>query len=183
MDTQRIQFVTNVDDLVDAYERYWRRAPAGRTQRRRGTIGVAASFAASVFVTAWVLGGVSRSLVVPLAGIALLLGAASWPLSRYLYDSSLRRRLRRVLTQEAGERTSWLCEVELRDEGVWARGRGIESLYDWRELTWLEDDGDTIEFHFRGSFVMVRARAFAGPSERETFLDAARDLSAWVGRQ
>lgn len=181
MDNYHIQFVTNVDDLVDAYERYWRRAPVGRTQRRRGTLGVAAAFTVSLFVTMWVVGETSWPLALPLAGVAIVLGAASWPLSRYLYDRSLRRRLRRVLAEDAGERTSWLCEVELRDAGMWSRGRGIEAVYDWRELTWLEDAGDTIECHFRSSFVMVRERAFTTPAERAEFLEAARRLAAGAG--
>ena len=104
-----------------------------------------------------------------MAVIALVLGGACWPLYGRLCDSGFSKRLRRVVTEQAGEETSWLCEIELRPEGVWSRGRGIEVLFNWKELTALEDCGDIIEFHFRGGFVMARERAFSTSAERAAF--------------
>ena len=178
MKPQLIRFETNLDELVDANERYWKRAKAGQSQRRRGVVGVAAAFTVSLFLAAFVSNGAQADLAMPLAAVALVLGVVFWPLYGRLYDRGLKRRLRRVLTEQAGDETSWLCEIELRKEGVWSRSRGMEFLFDWQELILLQDSDDAIEFHFRGGFVMARNRAFSEPPERVAFLESARRLAA-----
>lgn len=178
MEGQRIRFETDTEEWVDANERFWKRAPAGRSARRRGIVWVAAAFTISLFVTVFVSNGAELRFVWPVAGIALVLGAAFWPLYGRLYDNGLRRRLRRVLAEQAGKEAHSICEIELRKEGVWSRSRGIEILFDWQDLTLLEDAPDAIEFHFRGGFVMARDRAFSTPDERATFMESARRLAA-----
>lgn len=139
---------------------------------------MAAAFTCSLFVTAFITTGAAASAAVPVAFIALVLGGVFWPLYGRLYDSSFNRRLRRVVTEQAGDERTWICEVELRREGVWSRSRGIELLFDWHQLSAIEDRGEAIEFHFRSGFVMVRNRAFAAAVERERFVETAHRLAA-----
>lgn len=139
---------------------------------------MAVAFTSSLFVAAFVSGGAREGASVPVAVLALVLGAAFWPLYGRLYDSGLHRRVRRVVRLETGNDATWTCEIELRKEGVWSRSRGIEFLFDWRELSFIEDAADAIEFHFRGGFVMARNRAFHTDVEREQFLVTAQRLAA-----
>ncbi len=178
METQGIQFETNVDDVVDANDRYCKRAPLFQAQRRRGLIGAAVVVAVLVFAIAWIFTSSEPRPVLPLAVLSVALGGAFWPLYGRFYDDGFKRRLRRIVVEQSGAQTSWLCEIELRKEGVWSRGQGIEVLFDWPELTLLEDRDAGILFHFRGGFVMARNRAFSTPAQRSEFLETARRLSA-----
>ena len=175
METQGIQFETNVDDVVDANDRYCRRARLFQAQRRRGIIGAAVVAAVLAFAIAWIATGSQWRLAIAL--VALALGGAFWPLYGRFYDDGFKRRLRRIVVEQAGEKTSWLCEIELRKEGVWSRGQGVEVLFNWPELTLLEDTDAGILFHFRGGFVMARNRAFSAPAQRAQFLETARRLA------
>jgi hypothetical protein len=174
---RRVQFETNVDDVVDANDRYCRRAPLFQAQRRRGIIGAAVVAAVLAFAIVWIFTGSHSRPVLPLAVLSLAVGGAFFPLYGRFYDDGFKRRLRRIVVEQAREQTSWLCEIELRKEGVWSRGQGIEVLFDWPELTLLEDTDAGILFHFRGGFVMARNRAFSTPAQRAQFLETARRLA------
>jgi hypothetical protein len=68
------------------------------------------------------------------------------------------------------------------NERYWKRAKVGQLLFDWQELTVLEDSGEAVEFHFRGGFVMARNRAFPAPAHRVAFLEAARRLAATTER-
>src|SRR6266850_2561280 len=180
---QRIQFDTNVDELVDATTRYWTRTKAGRSQRRRGVLAVAAVFTASSCAAFLITSGAVRGTagapaIISALIVAMVLGAAFWPLYGRLHDRGFRRRLRRALTKEAGERTTWTCEIELRAEGAWSRNRGVEILFDWKEAIAVEDAGDGVELRFRGGFMMARNKAFESAADGRRFLEMARGFAA-----
>jgi hypothetical protein len=177
MEPQRIQFDTNVDELIDANARYWKRTTAGQSRKRRGVLRIAAAFTVSLFAAAFVTSGGTAGNLLPLVILALVLGAAFWPVYGRLYDSGLQRRLRRVIRDEVGKDATWTCEIELRQEGAWSRSRGVEVLFGWPELRFVEDAGDAIELHFRGGFVMAHNRAFPTTADRARFLETARRLA------
>jgi hypothetical protein len=170
----RIHFDTTVDELIDANSRYWKRTPAGALQRRRGSLRIAVAFTSSLFVTALVTSGAALENVVPLAALAVILGAAFWPLYGRLYNSGLQRRLRQAVRAQVGKDATWTCEIELRPEGAWSRNRGVEYLFDWSQLRFVEDDDHGIELHFHDGFVMARNKAFHTAADREQFLKTAR---------
>jgi len=178
MENRRVQFETGVDDVVDATVRYWRRSPAGQSQRRRAILNTTVAFTVCLFVVAWLQVGLHARLSGPLALVALVLGGVVWLLYGRYYDYAFRRNVFRTATEQSGDDTSWLCEIELRDDGVWSRSRGVEYLFHWSALTRIEPSGDGVEFHFRDGFVMARDRAFSLPAERAAFLDSAARLAA-----
>jgi hypothetical protein len=171
----RIQFETTVDELIDANLRWLKQTRAGHVRRRRGVIRIAATFTASLFVAAFVTAGPAAQNVVPLAALAVVLGAAFWPLYGRLYDSGLARRMRQAVRDQVGRDAAWTCEIELRPEGAWSRNRGVEYLFDWHELRRVEDTDTGIELHFLEGFIMARNKGFATLAEREEFLKIARD--------
>jgi hypothetical protein len=177
MEIPRVRFETGLDELVDAHLRFWRQAPGARSLRRRGIWTVAAVFTGSLFVTLFVIGGPERVDILKAAGLALVVGASCWPFYRQLHDGGMRRRLRRLLVEQTEDMKSWLCEVELRPEGVWSRSRGVETLTSWEEVTLVKDAPDAVELHFRSGFAIVRDRAFDSPGDRATFLRASRRLA------
>jgi hypothetical protein len=59
-----------------------------------------------------------------------------------------------------------------------ARSRGIEILFDWKNMTAIEDTADAIELHFRGGFALARDRAFESAADRRRFLEMAREFAA-----
>jgi hypothetical protein len=129
MESHRVQFETNVAELVDANEQFWKRAPAGRAQRRRGIAAFAAAFTISLFAAAFLAAGAGPRALVPITLGALVLGAVCWPLHGRLYDLGLHRRIKRVLTDQSDGEESWSCEIELRPQGVCARSLGLEMLF------------------------------------------------------
>lgn len=182
MTGQRFQFETNVDEQAEANERFWISSRAGQSQRRRGVATTAAAFTGTTFSVAFAINGAAPRAALPVALMALLLGAACWPLYGRLYDSGFRRRLRRVVAEEAGEQKTWTCEVELRSEGAWCRSRGIEFLFNWHQLSAIEDIDQGIELRFRAGYLMIRSRAFATAADREGFLAAAKRLAQLASR-
>ena len=170
----RIQFETTVDELIDASLRWWKETRAGQLRRRRGVLRIAATFTLSLFAAAFLTTGPAVQNVIPLAALALVLGAAFWPLYGSLYNSGLARRIRHRVRDQVGKDAAWTCEVELRPEGAWSRSRAVESLFEWRELTSVKDTADAIELYFRQGFVIAPNTAFPTTADRENFLTTAR---------
>jgi hypothetical protein len=136
-----------------------------------------AVFGVTTAAVAFLVTGLDRDAAVPMVAIAAVLTAVSWPLQGRLYDASISRRIRRVVSADIPTERTWSCEVELRKEGVWARDRGVELLLHWRELNTIHLADDALEFHFAGGFVIVRARAFPSPDVRARWVEAARAAS------
>jgi hypothetical protein len=170
----RIRFETTVDELIDAHLRWWKDTHAGRVRRRRGILRIAATFTLSLFVAAFVAAGSAAQNIIPLAALAVVVGGAFWPLYGWLYNAGLGRHIRQAVRDQVGQDEAWTCEIELRPEGAWSRSRGVESLFDWRELTAVKETGDAIALHFRQGFVVAPSKAFATTADREEFLKTAR---------
>lgn len=134
-------------------------------------------FTGGFFVTLLIIAGHEAGGVANVAGLAMAAGALCWPLYGPLYDGGMRRRLHRLLSEQTGDRKSWLCEVALRPDGVWSRSRGVETLTGWDEVTAIEDTPGAVELHCRNSFVIVRDRAFASSSQRAMFLEASKSFA------
>lgn len=177
---ERIQFETNIDELVDANVRQWRATRAARAQRLRGIVKSAVAATVSAFAVVFLLSGAERDSVFPASLIAIVLGAVLSPFYSRVYDVGLHRRLRRALTDVYGKSATSICEIELRREGSWIRNFGVEMLFPWSDTIDIADVGGAIELRFRGGVVVAREKAFATVDHRRKFIEVARELSTSV---
>jgi hypothetical protein len=175
---QRVEFGSNLEELAEAYVRYVLSTEAGRSMRRHGIAmtGVACTVLAFALV---MMDPANRqaSVVMPAAVLALLSGGLASFLYAISYPWSARRRLRRFLAIQFGTGI-FACEIELRDEGVWARQELVEVTFHWGDLISAEDTDEGVEICFRGGYVLARSRAFATSLDRQNFLDDALMLGA-----
>lgn len=174
---ERIQFETNIDEIVDANVRQWRSTGAAKLQRRGAIAKYAAVATGSAFAIVFLLSGAEGDAVFTSSFIAIVLGATLSPFYGRLYDAGLDRRLRRAMTKMYGTSSTWICEIELRREGTWMRNLGVEILFPWSDTIDIADVDGAIELRFRGGVVVARDKAFATVDDRRKFIEAAHELS------
>ncbi len=173
-----IQFDTNLDELVDVNLRFIAGARWGAKQRRRSIAAAILTFAASMFVVITIMGGVNTgSGLLAVAALAIAFSLMFGLVYRSGYDALMRNRLRRVLRDQLGNVSSWRCEIELRRDGAWSRGSGVELLLPWADCAAIDDGDAGVELRFRSGFILARSRAFATAGDRNRFIDAARALT------
>ncbi|MEK6334326.1 MAG: YcxB family protein [Acidobacteriota bacterium] len=176
LSAMRVQFDYTQDDLVDASKRFLARSKAVRRWRWQGLIMLAAVGWVATFAFFY------RS---PTIGVwvGLVVAALCIVLYPILYESSLERRLRRIVKENHGDSKVFVCEVELAPEGLSVSGHNIRTTTDWKEVKEILVTSDTVDiFTNSGGGVIVRDRAFKSPQERQQFIDLARSYLD-LGRQ
>lgn len=164
----RVQFEFTQDDLIDASKRFSARLKAVRSFQWNGLL--ATSF------LAWLLFFVFLYRT-PIQGAIIGLVAAG--LTALFYPGSNRKavdkRMRKISRELFGDANSFLCEVELRPDGVWVRAMDRQTLFEWPSVEEIKETPDSVDIFTReGSGVVVRNRAFASPEERLRFIELAR---------
>lgn len=174
----RIQFDTNLDELVDVNYRFAMNSAAARKMRGRSIAWAGVAFALSLAAVAIFVSSipVSRALL-PMTGIATIGGIAFAFVYRRIYDRSFRQRLHKVLAEQVGDRHTWTCEIEPRSNGLWARDHGIELTLAWSDLVRVTDAEQDVEVLFRNGIVVARSRTFSSPQERAAFVAEVRTLA------
>jgi hypothetical protein len=167
------RFEFTIDDLVDVGERTLSRSRVVGDLRRNATVGAAVIVAALVFLA------VPGTLVLRL-GVAVLFGflagVGHGPLRRHLVATRLRAYWRERLQGEG----PFTCEVELTPQGVTVRQFSIVASTPWEQIAAISESEVGVEISgSRRGLVVVRARAFATPDERQRFVAYAR--SSLVG--
>jgi hypothetical protein len=164
----RVQFEFTQADLIDASKRFSARLKAVRSFQWTGLL-------ATSFLT-WLLVFVFLYRTPVQGAIIGLLAAA---ISAALFPGSNRRtvekRMRKVSREIFGDTNSFLCEVELKPDGVWVRSMNRQTLFEWPSVEEIKETSDSVDiFTKEGSGVVVRNRAFTSPEERAEFIELAR---------
>jgi hypothetical protein len=163
-----VQFEFTQSDLVDASKRL--------LDRDKGA-------SAGVWKAAIYDGVVVGSIIFlalqnkPAIGLVVSLTAAGLTILLYpkLQKSGIDRRLHRIAGGLMAEPGPYMCEVELRPEGVWVRQMNKQIIYEWKCVESIEETDDDIAIFTRdGGGVVVRNRAFKLNGEYNRFLELAR---------
>jgi len=174
----RISYEATVDDAVDVALRLANRTQTFRRQVSRNII-IVGTAAGLVLIAWWLYTAegttpVEFALIVA-AGIAF--GVIFALIFRRFFQKEIRKQQRQLVIEQFGGKPSIHSELELRPEAVWVRQAGMEMTFPWSICTGVEDNPDDVEMHFGLGICVVRNRDFASPSERQTFLEAARGLA------
>ena len=69
----------------------------------------------------------------------------------------------------------YVCEVELRPEGLWLRQMDKQTIYEWKSLEAVEETADSVDIFSRdGGGAVVRNRAFSSETDRSKFIELLR---------
>lgn len=173
----RVSFDFTPDDLADVAVRYVAGTARGRATRRNAIIAAGVAGAGGFLLVLLLISGErDATSVMQLTLVALPVGLITAYTQAQTYASSVRRRTERLLKEELGSKPM-RCDVELRADGVWMRQQNIEILHAWKDLISIDDGADGVEMRFRGSYLLIRSRAFTSAQERATFFDAAHKLA------
>jgi len=149
----------------------------GARQRKRSIRGAVVAFTLSILVVTAVISGVSSAQgLLALAALSIVFGALFWAIYQPAHDAIVRSRLRRAFREQLGDRTTWRCEIELRNEGVWSRDHGVEFVFPWSDSTEILSSDAGVELRFRTGFIVARSRAFETAEDRQSFLAEAKAL-------
>ncbi|HEV7475042.1 MAG TPA: hypothetical protein VGN90_13400 [Pyrinomonadaceae bacterium] len=163
-----VQFEFNQDDLVDASKRYVGRSKIVRSFQLKNLL--ATAFLTWLLIFLILYRTPVRAAILGLA--AALLSAALYPV---VGRREIERRLRKIVKEMFGDKKSFLCEVELRPDGVWVRQMDRQILLEWPSVAEIRDTADSVDIVPRdGSGVVVRNRAFSSPEQRLKFIELAR---------
>jgi hypothetical protein len=164
----RVQFEFTEDDMIDASKRFSGRLKIVHSLRLKSLL------ATSFWV--WVL-VFCIFFKTPIKGVILGLIAAAL-CALFLPGANkraLEKGMRKIARGLFGNASSFLCEVELRPDGVWVRSMNRQTIYEWPTVEEVKDTSDSVDIFTRdGSGVVVRNRAFSSPEERTRFVELAR---------
>ncbi len=163
-----VQFEFTQDDLIDVSKRVAARLKTVRAFHLKVRLATSLLTGLVIFLIAY------RT---PLK--ATFFGLVGALLAALLYPGSAKRgtdkQMRRIAKEIFGDVNSFLCEVELRPDGVWVRQMDHQILYEWPSVEEIRDSADSVEVLTRdGSGIVVRNRAFSSPEERLRFIELAR---------
>ena len=163
----RVQFEFTLDDVVDVQLRILKRSPAARAWRWRDL--VVTALLSGVLLFAIIPGETTSRLIVGLIG--LMLGALFYPI---VNENTVKRRLRKLVQENAGPEKVFICEVELSESGVHTRQNGMEIIYRWENVKEVQETKDSVDIYGeKGGLVVVRKRAFNGSAEQQHFIELA----------
>ena len=161
--------------------RFFRDTAAGRAYRRRsltkqvvvcGLVMLAVAAAIGEPTTLKALLGLLLPVVAIMAVVALMF----WQVEHAGLEDRVRRAVERHLAK--GE-SGCTCEIELREEALWARDAGVELTLPWSEAVRVEDENGAVQLIFRSGIVVARGRAFQNMEEQASFVRRARDLAGF----
>ena len=166
----RVQFEFTLEDCVDASKRFLARSKSASWQWQ----GLAYS---GLFTWLLVFAVVTLVYGKPLIGAAIgvplaALSAVFYPSS---YEKTIERRLRKLHLPQFETANTFLCEVELKAEGILVRQMDRQTIYEWTSVEEIQETSESVDIFTRdGGGVVVRNRAFAGAAGRREFLELAR---------
>jgi hypothetical protein len=162
-----VQFEFTQEDLVDASKRFLNRRNPGLSKAWKSSLYSAISVGVIVFFFVR-----NKPMIGLLLGLVAGLIVLIYP---QLEKSGLDGRLRRVVAELMQDPGPYVCEVEIRSEGIWVREMNKQIIHEWQSLEAIEETSDSIDIFTRdGGGVVVRNRAFASEGERRQFIEIAR---------
>jgi len=179
-DALRVEYDSNLDELVDTQIRLAHRTPNFRRSRARHSWTTGASAAVGCLaVLSMTADDLDLSLGVfgLLVGLVVLAGTSVGLLYRPYYDWIVRRHCRRMAVDQIGNVSSIRVEIAILADRVWTRQHGIEMSFPWSSATGVEDTEDAITIWFSPGIVVLRNRAFSDATARQAFLARARALA------
>ena len=162
-----VEFEYTKEDLVDVAKRCLKRRNPKKADEWKASLYLGVSVAVILF---FVL------KTTPLTGVVTGLIAASVILlyQRWL-RSSLENRMRQIADELMAAPGPYVCEVELRPEGLWLRQMDKQTIYEWKSLEAIEETADSVDIFSRdGGGVVVRNRAFSSETDRSRFIEMVR---------
>lgn len=166
----RLHFEFTEADFADVAKRL---ALHAKTYRRFYWQEYAGAFLAAAFALFLAATGtIEQRLSLALFGAALftLLHPS---IMKLLYRGAHGDLMRRAL----GPDKPYVCEVELREEGVWCRQGRIQHIYEWSIVSDIKEMHDSVDIlTMHGGGIVVRDRAFAAPDEKRAFIERAKEL-------
>ena len=164
----RVEFEFNQDDLIDVWKRVLARSKVVRSWEWQGLLYTA--------VVVWVLSFLFFYKT-PITGaivglVTALISALIYP---SLYRSGVKRRMRSLAREKFGAAKTFLCEVELREDGIFVRQMNTQMVFEWENVEEIKETSDSVDVFTRdGAGVIVRGRAFDSPAERIRFIELAQ---------
>lgn len=163
----RVQFEYTLDDSIDACQRMLARSKPVAYWKRRALLMALAVILLVTFVVSFALSS-SWKIAAVVAVVAATYYGLMYPRS---YARALKKRIHRTCEEHFAERSSRLCEVEVRPEGVWVRETDRQSVYEWSGIEEISAGAGSIDVFGHGvSGVIIRDRAFASAEQKESFL-------------
>jgi len=163
-----VQFEYTQADLVDANKRLL----------GRSNLVNAGTWKDSIYYTV-IVGAIVYLILRDNPRVGLLAGLVAGLVIVLLYPklqkSGFDSRLQGIAANLMAEPGPYVCEVELRPEGVWARHMNTQTIYEWKIVEAVEESDDAVIIFARGSGgVVVRNRVFKEEGQRSRFLELAR---------
>jgi hypothetical protein len=163
-----VEFEFTQNDLIDASHRFLGRGRLATSGMWKTAIYCGITFGVAVFF--FFRDPPVRGLIFGL--VVAVLMVLCYPL---LHKKGINDRLHRIAQEKMAEPGPYICEVEIRPEGIWIRQMNRQVTYEWTIVDTIDDSGDAVNIFIRdGGGVIVRDRAFASKAEKSRFVELAR---------
>ena len=163
-----VQFEYTRDDLIDVERRLSARSKVVRSWRTNGRWWYA--FLAWLLVFTFFYRTPLKGALVGLVAAALC--ALIYPLG---HKRAIEKRLRKLHDEILGNESSFLCGVDLSQDGLTITQMNRRIQYEWPAVAEISETADSVDIFTRdGGGVIVRNRAFESDADRAKFLGLAK---------
>lgn len=169
-DSLKISFEYTLDEGVAFHADYLRETKEGASLRKREQLMFMIALLATIAFLGWMASDRSPTAIAGLAGIALVVVPIATALFGGYYDHRVKRRLRRIMSEQLGGPGPYTCAIEIRPEGLWVTQPTIQLIFPWRDGKKVEDAAEGIIVTFTGGRVLARTRGFTSPEHRTKFV-------------
>lgn len=164
----KLRYEATLDEIVDTHLRLQRRSKLARRWLWQATLVTGLAAAVLLYILAPAITGSKLSW----AATGFVIGSGVFFL---YYPFAVRRRTRRYIQEQVGNKDPVPFELELTPDGIWTKQQKVQLSFDWADVDEISDLPGLIEMYVpQGGIVVVRDRAFATPAERQRFLELAR---------
>ncbi|GMV99964.1 MAG: hypothetical protein AMXMBFR84_11030 [Candidatus Hydrogenedentota bacterium] len=162
-----IQYEMTVDDIVDAQIRSIRRSGVHQQWRVESAVYMA-------FISALLVLVLVRDPIVVAVFMAVAAGVLGAILQWFVYEGSMRKRMKKYVLEAYKGNAPKLFQVELRPDAIWTQSGYTQIVFDWRDVNEIVEDEEVIEFLMNGGYFLVRKARLSSATTAADFVALAK---------
>jgi hypothetical protein len=170
-----VRFEYTLDEAVAFQVDYLKATKEGASWRKREQLMFLVALLTVVVLLGWLSSDRSPATVAGLVGITLVGAPIATVLFGSYYDHVVKRRLRRVMTEQLGGPGPYTCAIEIRPDSLWVSQPRVQLAFPWRDAKKVEDATEGVIVTFAGGRVLARTRGFTSLEHRADFVAGLRE--------
>lgn len=170
----KIQYSTNLDELVDATERFTNYSREAKKWMRNEFVLSQIFFAVGLLLLGFLMNAWRNFYF--LVGFMSVACLSFYWIYKLIRSRVIKKRLKNFWNEQAGDQISAICEFEVNDEGFIYRFLDAESKYPWSRVTQIHENADDIDILIQGlGIIVLRNHYFESMQQKNELLNFVKE--------